>query len=76
MTYAETLRATAIGADGAGRALTVFPAYGALAAVWVPRGTTEVRIEAVPPGLSWPAAWIGMGLLALAAAARLAGARW
>jgi hypothetical protein len=76
MSYAETLKAVAIGADGADRALTVFPAYGALAAVWVPRGTAEVRIEAVPPGLSWPAAWIGMGLLALAAAARLVRSGW
>jgi hypothetical protein len=69
MSYAETLRASATG-PGGGRAAAVFPAYGALAAVWVPRGTTEVRIEAAPPGAPLPPAWTIGGLLMLAAAVR------
>jgi hypothetical protein len=69
MTYAETLRAEAIGTDGSRRAAAVFPAYGALAAVWVPAGTSEVRIAAVPPRLPWPVAWTGLGTLLLGAVA-------
>lgn len=71
MSYAETLRATVAGADGRRRVATVFPAYGALAAVWVPRGTAEVRVEAEVPTLPWPTAWIVVGLALLVAAARL-----
>jgi len=70
MSYAETLRASVIGPAGEQPA-TVFPAYGALAAVWVPRATTEVRIEAVPGGILLPPAWTIAGLLVLAAAVRL-----
>jgi hypothetical protein len=71
MSYAETLRATVADAGGRRHAATVFPAYGALAAVWVPCGTAEVRVEAVVPGPRWPAAWIVLGLGLLVAAARL-----
>ena len=67
MSYAETLRAW-VAAPGGERAATVFPAYGALAAVWVPRATTEVRIEAVPGGILLPPAWTLAGLLTLAGA--------
>jgi hypothetical protein len=70
MSYAETLRASVTGAGG-GRAAAVFPAYGALAAVWVRRGTTEVRVEAVPSGAPLAPAWTIAGLLTLAAAVRL-----
>lgn len=69
MTYAETLQGRVSGPAGEDRAVTVFPAYGALAAVWVPKGATRVRVEAVPPRLPWPAAWIGAGIVALAAVA-------
>jgi hypothetical protein len=63
MNYAETLRATATVA-GQSRPATVFPAYGALAAVWVPAGATEVHVEAAVTSLPWPAAWgvVGLGL--------------
>jgi hypothetical protein len=67
MSYAETLRASVAGPRGEAAA-TVFPAYGALAAVWVPRGTTEVRIEAVPGGILLPPVWTIAGLLTLAGA--------
>ena len=72
MSYAETLRATVTAPRGEQPA-TVFPAYGALAAVWVPRGTTEVRIEAVPSSVPLAPAWVIVGLLPLAAAVRLIG---
>jgi hypothetical protein len=71
MSYAETLRATVTGADGRRRAAPVFPAYGALAAVWVPRGSTEVQVEAEVTRPRWPAAWIVLGLVLFAASARL-----
>lgn len=71
MSYAETLRATVTLNGGQRRAATVFPAYGALAAVWVPRGATEVHVDAVVPSPPWPAAWIVLGLGLLVAAARL-----
>jgi len=69
ISYAETLKATVIGHDGRGREAAVFPAYGALSAVWVPRGATEVRIEAAPPRLPWPAAWTLLGIALLASVA-------
>jgi hypothetical protein len=71
MSYAETLQARLVGIDGLRRDRSIFPAYGALAAVWVPRGTTEVRIEAVAPGAPWPAAWIALGLALLVVGGRL-----
>lgn len=70
MSYAETLRASVAG-PGWEQAAAVFPAYGALAAVWVPRGMTEVRIEAAPHGAPLPPAWTITGLLVLAAAVRI-----
>jgi hypothetical protein len=69
VSYAETLKARVTAGDGRDREVAVFPAYGALAAVWVPRGATDVRIEAVPPRLPWPGAWILLGLGVLAAVA-------
>ena len=64
--YAETLEATARMEADRFRAATVFPSYGALAGVWVPRGASEVRLTAqVPrPPLAplWPA--LGAALLA------------
>jgi hypothetical protein len=73
MNYADTLRATAVGPGGSAPA-TVFPAYGALAAVWVPRGTREVRLEAVPPRLPFAPLWrlLGLGLVLGAAASAFA----
>jgi hypothetical protein len=73
MNYADTLRATAIGSAGSAPA-TVFPAFGALAAVWVPRGTREVRVEAVPPRLPFALLWrlLGLGLVVGAGASALA----
>ncbi|HVR71855.1 MAG TPA: hypothetical protein VMT87_13520, partial [Vicinamibacteria bacterium] len=73
MNYAENLRATALAADGRTVPAQVFPAYGALAAVWVPRGATEVRVRAVPTRLPFAPVWRGLGfalLLAAAVAAR------
>jgi hypothetical protein len=70
MSYADTLRATAVGPGGRQPA-AVFPAYGALAGVWVPKGTEEVQIEAVPPRAPLPAAWVLMGLAVLGATVRL-----
>jgi hypothetical protein len=60
--YAETLRATASMADGRSRPATVYPAYGALAGVWVPRGAVAVSVEAVVPRPPWPELWRGLGL--------------
>ena len=71
MSYAETLRATVTSAGGPRRAASVFPAYGALAAVWVPRGSTEVHVEAEVPTPVWPAAWVVLGLALVVVSARL-----
>lgn len=66
LNYAETLEATARLGDGRARPATVFPSYGALAGVWVPRGATEVRVTArilrPPRAALWPA--LGAALLA------------
>jgi hypothetical protein len=51
MTYAESLRAEASLPSGP-RAARVFPAYGALTGVMLPRGATSVRVEARQVG--WP----------------------
>ncbi|PYQ01835.1 MAG: hypothetical protein DMF82_18065 [Acidobacteria bacterium] len=63
--YTETLEAGARMEGGRLRAAAVFPSYGALAGVWVPRGASEVRLTAhVPrPPLAplWPA--LGAALL-------------
>jgi hypothetical protein len=50
MNYAENLRATAVMPEGQVPA-RLFPAYGALAGVWVPRGATEIRVDAAPGSL-------------------------
>lgn len=71
MTYAETLRATVTGADGQRRPAPVFPAYGALAAVWVPARSRQVEVEATVPSLPWPPVWIAAGLALLVPATRL-----
>jgi hypothetical protein len=68
MNYAETLRATAATAQGT-VAATVFPAYGALAGVWVPRGAREVRVEAQPVRLPLAPLWRIAGCVLIAAAA-------
>jgi hypothetical protein len=67
MNYADNLRATAVRPTGP-VAAAVFPAYGALAGVWVPGGATEVRIEAVPVALPLAPLWRVLGLALLAAA--------
>lgn len=74
MNYAETLRATADTPHGTVPA-TVFPAYGALAGVWVPQGAREVRVEAIPLRPPLAALWrlAGCVLLALSAATVVAG---
>jgi hypothetical protein len=69
MNYAENLRAQAVMEDGHTAAAQVFPAYGALAAVWVPRGATAVRVEAVPTVLPLAPAWRALGLALLLGAA-------
>jgi hypothetical protein len=69
--FAESLRAETTSGAGWRRA-AVFPAYGALAAVWVPKGASEVRIDALPPSLPWPALWVAAGALVLAGACALA----
>ena len=69
MNYAENLRAVALMDDGRSVAAQVFPAYGALAAVWVPRGATAVRVEAVPTVLPLAPAWRALGLALLLGAA-------
>jgi hypothetical protein len=67
MNFVERLRAVASSARGR-ESIVVFPAYGSLAAVWVPKGTEEVRIEAEPPRAPLAALWIVLGSMALAAA--------
>ena len=64
--YAETLRATAVMAGGRPRAATVFPSYGSLAGVWVPRGAFEVRLTARVPRPPLPALWTALGAALLA----------
>ena len=59
--YAETLRASALLADGRRQPLEVYPAYGALAGVWVPAGTTAVAVEAVVPRLPLSRLYRGLG---------------
>ena len=61
MNYAETLHATARMGDGRTQPAPVFPAYGALAGVWVPRGAAEVTVTAhvAKPPLS--ALWRALG---------------
>jgi hypothetical protein len=64
--YAETLRATVSMADGRRQPASVYPAFGALTGVWVPRGTTAVNVEAIVPEPPFAAAFRGLGILILA----------
>ena len=64
--YAETLRATARMEGGRTRPAPVFPAYGALAGVWVPRGASEVRLTARVPKPPLPGLWPALGAALLA----------
>src|SRR5262249_5545719 len=69
MNYAEGLRATATATAGDARPLTVFPAYGALAGVWVPGGPPAARVTGERPRLPGPALvrFLGMALVAVVA---------
>jgi hypothetical protein len=49
MNYAETLQASARMSDGRVQPAIVFPAYGALAGVWVARGASEITVTARVP---------------------------
>jgi len=69
MNYAENLRATALFGADRRQPATVFPAYGALAGVWVPRGATAVRVEAVVRRPPAPLVWRGLGAVVLLAQA-------
>jgi hypothetical protein len=64
MNYAENLRASAVLPEGSVPA-RVFPAYGALAGVWVPRGATQIRVEAAPTVLPLAPLWRTAGLILL-----------
>ena len=66
MNYAETLRAVARGSDGRTRAADVFPSYGALAGVWVPKGASEVQVTAHVVRPPWPGLWRAFGVALLA----------
>jgi hypothetical protein len=61
MNYAETLQATARMSDGRAQTAIVFPAYGALAGVWVPRGAAEVTVTARVPRPPLSALWRTLG---------------
>ena len=61
MNYAETLQATARMSDGRAQPAVVFPAYGALAGVWVPRGAAEVTVTARVPKPPLSALWRMLG---------------
>jgi hypothetical protein len=66
MNYAETLEANARMSGGRTQPARVFPAYGALAGVWVPRGASEVRVTARVPKPPRPALWRVLGAALLA----------
>jgi hypothetical protein len=66
LNYAETLRATARMSDGRTRGAGVFPSYGALAGVWVPRGASEVAVTARTPKPPRAALWRALGAALLA----------
>ncbi len=51
MNFTEDLRATAVLADGQRRAVSVFPAYGALTGVIVPSHAQKILVRAEPPHL-------------------------
>jgi hypothetical protein len=66
--YADNLRATAVVGEKRVPA-SVFPAYGALAGIWVPAGASEVHVQAVPTRLPLAPLWrlLGVGVLVVAA---------
>jgi hypothetical protein len=70
--FTEDLRATATLEGGRRVAVLVFPAYGALAGVLVPAGTTAISLDAEPVRLSWAPAWMALGIACCGAAAWLA----
>jgi hypothetical protein len=63
--YAETLRASVTLADGRIQPAPLYPAYGALAGVWVPRGAVAVTLDAVVPRPPWPNVWRALGVALL-----------
>jgi hypothetical protein len=65
MNYAENLRATAHMGRERREPAVVFPAYGALAGVWVPKGATAVRVEGLVRRPPFPALWHGLGAIVL-----------
>jgi hypothetical protein len=69
--FTEDLRAMAVLAGGVELAVPVFPAYGALAGVWVPAGATMIRLRAQPVQLPWAGAWVALGIACCAGAAWL-----
>jgi hypothetical protein len=64
--FAESLQATLVSGGGSPQHAPVFPAFGALAGVWVRKGTTEVRLEPVParPPLGPLLSLLGLAVLA------------
>ncbi|PYQ21655.1 MAG: hypothetical protein DMF79_07635, partial [Acidobacteria bacterium] len=72
LNFAESLVATASFADGRKEAATVFPAYGALTAVWVPRGAREVHVGPTSRQPAWTIACLVLGVTGLAFAFFLA----
>ena len=72
LNFAESLVATASFADGRKEAATVFPAYGALTAVWVPGGAREVHVGPTSRQPAWTIACLVLGVTGLAFAFFLA----
>jgi len=66
MNYAETLQAKARMSDGRTQRAGVFPSYGALTGVWVPRGASEVTVAARVPKPPRPQLWRALGAALLA----------
>ena len=66
--YADNLRATAVVGKEHVPA-SVFPAYGALAGVWVPAGASEVHVQAVPARMPVAPLWRLLGVAVLVGAA-------
>jgi hypothetical protein len=62
MNFTEDLRATAVLADGQRRAVSVFPAYGALAGVVAPSHAQKIVVRAEPPRLPVAPAWVALGM--------------
>jgi hypothetical protein len=64
--FAESLQATLVSEGGRKEAGRVFPAFGALAGVWVRKGTTQVLLEPAPARVAWGPlpVLLGLGVLA------------